>query len=110
MHNRTERIRALNDRLRATGDGGEIVITAGIASLPIAKLATILLAVQSFDQFTADNDPYGEHDFGSLDRGDGEPVFFKIDYYDRSMTGHSPDPADASVTRRVLTLMLASEY
>jgi hypothetical protein len=37
-------------------------------------------------------------------------IFFKIDYYDRTLTAHSPDPADPAVTRRVITVMLASEY
>jgi Protein of unknown function (DUF3768) len=37
-------------------------------------------------------------------------VIFKIDYYDRSLNFHSPDPADPAVTERVITLMLAAEY
>ena len=40
----------------------------------------------------------------------GERLFFKLDYYDLALNGHSPDPADASVTMRVLTIMLAEEY
>ena len=37
-------------------------------------------------------------------------IFFKIDYYDRTLTHHSPDPADPAVTERVITIMLADEY
>ena len=33
MDTRTERIRALNDRLRTTGEGGNVVITRGLAAL-----------------------------------------------------------------------------
>jgi hypothetical protein len=59
--------------------------------------------------FTNDNDPYGEHDFGAFDV-DGARLFWKIDYYDRSLSGGSPDPTDPAVTCRVLTIMLAWEY
>ncbi|MEQ8826157.1 MAG: DUF3768 domain-containing protein, partial [Parvibaculum sp.] len=62
-----------------------------------------------FDDFTPDNDPHGEHDFGSV-RIDENAIFWKIDYYDRSMEAGSPDPADPEVTTRVLTIMLADEY
>jgi Protein of unknown function (DUF3768) len=37
-------------------------------------------------------------------------VFFKVEYFDLIRGMHSPDPADPSVTERVMTIMLASEY
>jgi hypothetical protein len=52
---------------------------------------------------------YGEHDFGALEI-EGERLFSKIDYYDQSLSAHSPDPADETLTKRVLTIMLAEKY
>jgi hypothetical protein len=109
MDTTTARICALNDQLRTTGQGGKIVVTRGIAALSLAVKAAIFQAVQTFDCFTPDNDPYGEHNFGLLEAA-GERVMFKVNYYSRSMNGHSPDAADPDVTTRVLTIMLASEY
>ena len=109
MTTTTERIRALNDQLRTTGQGGDLVVTRGIAALGTETKAAIYAAVQTFDRFTTDNDPHGEHDFGLIEIA-GERIMFKIDYYDSSMTYLSPDPSDPQVTRRVLTILLASEY
>lgn len=39
-----------------------------------------------------------------------EKVFWKIEAYDRDLRFGSEDPANPAVTRRVLTIMLASEY
>ena len=50
-----------------------------------------------------------EHDFGAFE-ADGHVIFFKIDYFDKTRTRHSPDAADQSVTERVITVMLAEEY
>jgi hypothetical protein len=109
MTTKTERIRALNDVLRTTGIGGRILITRGIASLPPTEGEAIMHAVQTFNDFTADNDPHGEHDCAVLTAA-GQQIIFKIDYYDREMTYLSPDPSDSRQTCRVLTVMLSSEY
>lgn len=105
----TLRIRELNDLLRQHGRGGKILITAGIAALPEDVQAHIVQEVMVFNDFTPDNDPYGEHDFGSV-MVDGQKVFWKIDYYALDMMHGSEDPTDPVVTRRVLTIMLAREY
>jgi len=65
--------------------------------------------VQSFDDFTEANDPYDEHDFGAFTYKE-QKIFWKIDCYDRNYEMGSEDPTDPSVTRRVLTIMLAEEY
>jgi hypothetical protein len=104
-----ERIRMLNDDLRKHLLGGGAVITPGIAALGAAAVKRLVQTIAVFDDFCTANDPHGEHDFGALDF-DGTPVLFKIDYYDKSLSFHSPNPADASVTERVITIMLADEY
>jgi hypothetical protein len=100
-------IRRLNDQFRATLIGGIVTLTQGIAARDDA--AAIVRKVREFADFSADNDPYQEHDFGALDHGD-EKIFWKIDYYDKTLCAGSDDPADPAVTTRVLTIMLAEEY
>jgi len=103
------RIRTLNDALRRSLTGGVLMMTRGIIALGLTRQLRILEAVAAFDAFDPDNDPYGEHDFGALEV-DGTRLFWKIDYLDLGLSNHSPDPADPSVTTRVLTIMLAEEY
>ena len=103
------KIRALNDAFRRSLTGGKVMMTAGIAALSAAMQAKVLNEVRTFDAFTADNDPHGEHDFGNFEV-DGRKIFWKIDYYDAAMEFGSEDPADPEKTTRVLTIMLASEY
>ena len=107
----TLRIRELNDHARQHFVGCRVVITAGIQSLGEASVAAVLSAVQTYDTFTADNDPYREHDFGSFTHL-GHVVFCSVTttYYNLDFTRHSPDAADPTVTARVLTIMLAEEY
>ncbi len=106
---KTHRIRVLNDNFRSTFVGGQVVITLGVDALPRDTMSRVLLAVQSFSDFTKDNDPHGEHDFGIFEI-EGKTYFFKIDYYALDMGGGSEDPADPEKTVRVLTIMRPDEY
>ena len=113
-----EQIAALNDALRAniTKPTGldRIVMTAGIAGGigDVAKLsgwrkrAELIRAVRDFDAFSPDSP---ERDFGRFEWQEAT-CFFKIDYYDPSLEWGSADPADPTVTARVLTIMWAYEY
>jgi len=104
-----ERIRELNDAFRTTFRGGKVMLTAGVAELPDCVKAEALMQVANFKDFGEDNDPHGEHDFGSFDLV-SRRFFWKIDYYSVDLKEGSPDPADQAQTVRVLTLMLAEEY
>ena len=102
-------IKTLNDNLRQTFTGGRVLLTAGIKAKSKDDIAKILSEVRQFNNFTPDNDPYNEHDFGSFDYK-GETIYFKIDYYDKNYQYLSEDPSNPDVTNRVMTVMLASEY
>lgn len=105
----TDKIRVLNDRFRQTFVGGVIVTTNAVANLhPILK-ARVLDEIRTFDDFDEGNDPHAEHDFGTISI-EVAKFFWKIDLYDRSMEMASPNGADPSVTKRVLTIMHSSEY
>jgi Protein of unknown function (DUF3768) len=102
-----DRIRKLNDAFRCTHVGsGKILVTAGVDALAADNKNAVLTKVFCFDQFDEENDPWGEHDFGSVEHK-GETHFFKIDLYEE------PDVKDTNgeaVITRVLTIMLAEEY
>ena len=105
----TVAIRRLNDRLRQTRMGGKVMLSASIAALSELNVAEVLSAVAVFDDFTSDNDPYGEHDCAIVE-WQGQRVMFKIDYYDPTLRYHSDDPTDPALTVRVMTVMFADEY
>ena len=106
----TLKIRELNDAFRRLkSGGGKLLLTPGISALPQADQIAVLAKVASFDDFSEDNDPHGEHDFGAFDHV-GDRIFWKIDYYGLTMDCGSEDPSDPAQTTRVLTVMLAEEY
>jgi hypothetical protein len=114
MSDQTQKIRALNDAFRQGDENvpGEIVMTRGIADL-LEESETapedLMHMVRSYDTFTKDNDPHGEHDFGSFELA-GYPCFWKLDYYDPTLNWGSEDAKDTTKTMRVMTIMLTEEY
>ncbi len=110
------RIRALNDAFRTVHDAvglrianNQMVATRGVVSRGNDFLLAAIRAVAEFDDFTPENDPREEHDFGSV-VVDGQKILWKIDYYDGTLTWGAEDPSDPLTCRRVLTIMLAEEY
>lgn len=90
---------------------GQRVLTAGLVHLLKQMdilVEQLILKVAQFDDFTEQNDPNGEHDFGAFEFN-GEQIFWKLDCYDVDYNMGSDDPTDLSKTRRVLTIMLAHE-
>jgi len=105
-------IKEQNDHFRKTREGGRTMMTSGISVLDGTLISEIVDHVRNFEihhVFNKDNDPYGEHDFGSFTHK-GVKIFWKIDYYDKGYKFGSPDPNNPSLTNRVLTIMKASEY
>ena len=86
-----------------------MVITQAVAQLGKDDVDHILNEVRNYNDFTPINDPFLEHDFGSLQLAENT-IFWRIDYYDLDLHMHSPDPSDPAVTARILTIMLAEEY
>ena len=109
MDPRTQRIRSLNDELQQNLATGVAVMTPGVTALGQEAVDRIVKTIAVFDDFCNANDPHEEHDFGSFE-AEGHTIFFKIDYFDRNLKYHSPDPTDPAVTMRVITVMLADEY
>ena len=106
---RRVKIRTLNDAFRETFWGGRVMMTAGVAALDCSVRNAVVEKIRAFDAFDDDNDPWGEHDFISVEH-DGQTFFAKLDYYDRELQAHSEDAADPEKTCRVMTIMLAEEH
>lgn len=104
---RAVELAALNDQARRTLTACKVFFTRGIIELN--QEAKILQLVKSYNDFTPENDPYGEHDFGAFDLDDTR-IWWKFDYYDLHMQWASPDPTDPGCTTRVLTILLPEEW
>jgi len=111
---RLEQIARLNDRTRLGLDRtARVVITRnclarlaeGAPEEPIVLQARLMAAFRHCT-FSEDSP---ERDFAAIEFL-GRKVWMKIDYYDAAMEFGSEDPADASVTTRVMTILLPEDY
>ncbi|MGE4404394.1 DUF3768 domain-containing protein [Pseudomonas sp.] len=112
--NRTEMIARLNDRARQGLDRtAKIMMTSNLLAHLSDGTGPSRVVAQAKAMRAARNCTFGpdspERDFASFEI-DGVPVFMKIDYYDLELQFGSDDPADASVTRRVVTIMAREDY
>lgn len=107
----TEIIAELNDRFRRHENRnlGRYMMTPGVQALTREKQFELVQLVKGFNSFTEGNDSYGEHDFGKVTM-DEEDYFWRIDYYDLNMEYLSSNPADPTLTRRIMTIMRSNEY
>lgn len=103
-------IAQLNDRFRQ-GDYflGRVHTTQIVNGLSSQDQQDLFRLVRTFDDFTEDNDPWKEHDYGRIEFKD-EQYLWKIDYFALDLMHGSEDPSNPAVTIRVLTLMHSSEY
>ena len=106
------KIAELNDQLRQnlfTPGQNQVFVSAAVSSLPYLERVRLLDKVQKFNDFNEENNPYGERDFSRIEH-QGINYFWKIDYYNKTMDAGSENPADETITIRVLTIMRADEY
>lgn len=69
----------------------------------------LLRELGAYSRFDPHIDQQGERNFGDLTLL-GEDLLCKIDYYDNRLTYGSDCPTDPEKTRRVMTVLLVSDY
>ena len=87
-----DQVRKLNNALWRNLQTGIITATPDIRAMGSVAIAHILRQIVEFDDFTSDNDPYGEHDMGVMRKG-GAKLFWQIDYYDHALEGGVARPS-----------------
>ena len=107
----SKKICMLNDEFRKNpiATWGKLLCTRGFSELPTEIQKAVFQKVQTFDDFTPDNDPYWEHDFIAVEFW-GLKFYAKIDYWDSDLTAWSDDPSDPEHCTRVMTIMISDEY
>jgi hypothetical protein len=93
------RIRELNDVFRQNFIGGRVVVRLAVRALTIELNAALLDRVRTFDQFTSDNDPHQEHDFGAIET---------TCFCDSIMGGTQQDGGPIGTTKHIYALSMGA--
>lgn len=104
----TEKIAALNDKLRQTLLAGEIKLSDGIQALSQQKRIEILDGVENYNAFAPQGDNQKEKDFGAFSCGEHD-IYWEIDCYDENGVWTSLDRDKPDKTNRHLKIMLMEE-
>ena len=88
---------------------GRIVSTPGVRAMGRDFETAAYVSVAKDTVFSEANDPYGARDFGAV-IVNGTKVWWKIDLYNNYFDAGSDAPSDLTQTRRVVTILLPSEY
>ena len=81
----------------------KLILSAHVSQLTRGEMFEIISLVKRFTNFTNENDPYKERDFGRVVFCD-EVFLWKFDYFDESFTSFQENGI------RALTIMHESEY
>jgi hypothetical protein len=100
------RVRRLNDEARSSLKGCKLVCSPAIKKS--GRIDAIIRCVREYSSFNESSNLSDEHDFGCFEF-EQQQIVWKIDCYDLDLTMRSIDPAEPSITCRVLTVMLAEE-
>jgi hypothetical protein len=88
---------------------GRLLVTPGVVGQGAEFMREAMRLTAEFDAFSPDADPYALHEMGVITVR-GETVWWRIDLYDRDYAFGAEVPSDPDQTRRVLTILLPSEY
>lgn len=88
---------------------GRMLVTPGVVEQGPDFLQEAVRLTAEFDAFSPDADPYALHEMGVIEV-QGQTVWWRIDLHDRDYTYGAEVPSDPDRTRRVLTILLPSEY
>jgi hypothetical protein len=105
-------IAKINDEFReklVPDDFNDVFISLEVSFLEDDELEGLKEMIRKYNNFNDDNDPYGEHDMGSLTYN-SRTYFFKIDYFKLGNFNEGADPYQEKEVSRVMTIMHASEY
>ena len=104
-----DKIVALNDAFRRQFGPDDVILSRGVAALcPEADRGDLFTEIKHAIATQLD-DAFGERSCGFVSYRD-IPIAWRIEYYNLAGDDDSADPADETVTRRMMTLIIADTF